>query len=1134
MIKTNRLDAGPVDSPVTASSTEESGDILPFFFVGRALAVNGGTNIVYTRDLADKGVPISVKMTPTTTGSYVRWMFPRTYGRFVVRRAFMRTEELTGPLTLIEVRHGVTGATVGRLQLTAEGEPVLTVGITRHLATRGQVIPLNTLVWVEYAINTDTKTAEYRITDNEGAVLSSKTYTNSGYLTGPVSDVRFGSTVDQWQAVDYIAGIQAGSLASGWLGPISQSVPLPTPRPWVTRVKTPTLGQTDGEISIAWYPVYGAASYRVVLDDDEILPVTGNTHTFTGVPPGEHRISVQAIAGPPPPRAVFVHELTGSNLAVDATKTTGAVSYAWAFGDGETSTQGPTTTHTYAAPGTYKVTLAVSDSMGRTSTFSRLITIEAAEIPNAAPTAAFSTSVDGLVASVDGSTSTDSDGAVTGYSWNWGDGTPATSGRTASHTYGAAGDYTVTLTVTDNRGGTATTSQDVTVTSLTYVASDDFNRSVVSGWGAADIGGVWTALYGAASAGAVDGSTGKITLSPGNTRYMALRDVSLQDTESSVQFSLSAPPSDGHAYVGISARQSATQKYDTSVWMRNDGSVWLLAEQTGTLLTSKILNGVTWTNGEVFNLKTRVTGSSPTTIEAKFWKEGSVEPTSWQLTTTDSTSGLQGEGYASLSLARSGSATQPTTVSFDSFRMVNLSVSPARHPADWDDANLPWSYATTDAFTEGFTEGITWTDLYTGTFAQSDLWSRITYTIAQVPGNGRVYVRIPTGVHNVTSFQTPFVIPKDPLYAFGLWFPRLSGLLGDGPDKTRIHLVANSYSQEQLDALATLDPDTFTPLGNAFARFDGAVTPFLLGGIKFTAADQQNVTALHPNMAAKHGIVVPQPAPHVGIHFEPAPSNGTSEFIVNNCAFVGCARALLGQPPFECGLINSQYTKSVFRRCDFDGRRDAEVDPLRPRRSTTALVNNEKDMSFVDCHFHHSNIGRFAGNDQNRSPAALSTFYNFIRCKFDHMGDEGNTDPLINGGAPLGGVDTRYISPFGFESTNARIRLTDCIITQNTTYARGGIAITQVGRNPSGGRMEVVDCVFRYEHKPYLNGFATMMIDPSTPWYTDGPATTTSVSREETPLTCHVYPTGSSWPPTEAYITAQGLTPETHYIVRRY
>ena len=829
--------------------------------------------------------------------------------------------------------------------------------------------------------------------------------------------------------------------------------------------------------------------------------------------------------------AATVNEATVALSGGHSRSPFGAItSWVWSFGDGTFAT-GAEATHTYGRTGFFEVLLMVVDSTGRRASTTKRVWVT---VPNSAPVAAFFIGGAGLTVNFDASASSDGDGQIVSYAWNFGDGTPDTTGRTASHTYAEEGTYTVTLTVTDSLGETATTSQDVTVTSFAYVASDDFNRSVVSGWGAADIGGVWTALYGAASAGSVDGSAGKITLSPADTRFMALRDIAVKDSESSVQFSMSEAPATGASYVRVSARQNATQKYDASVWMRNDGSVWLLAEQSGTLLTSKILNGVTWTNGEVFNLRTRVTGSNPTTIEAKVWKEGSVEPTSWQLTTTDSTTGLQGEGYASLSLARAGSATQPTTVSFDSFRMVNLSVSPARHPADWDDDNLPWSYATTDAFTEGFTEGVTWTDLYTGTFAQSDLWSRITYTIAQVPGNGRVYVRIPTGVHNVTSFQTPFVIPKNPLYAFGLWFPRLSGLLGDGPDKTRIHLVANSYSQEQLDALATLDPDTFTPIGNAFARFDGAVTPFLLGGIKFTAADQQNVTALHPNMAAKHGIVVPQPAPHVGIHFEPAPSNGTSEFIVNNCAFVGCARALLGQPPFECGLINSQYTKSVFRRCDFDGRRDAEVDPLRPRRSTTALVNNEKDMSFVDCHFHHSNIGRFAGNDQNRSPAALSTFYNFIRCKFDHMGDEGNTDPLINGGAPLGGVDTRYISPFGFESTNARIRLTDCIITQNTTYARGGIAITQVGRNPSGGRMEVVDCVFRYEHKPYLNGFATMMIDPSTPWYTDGPATTTSVSKDETPLTCHVYPTGSSWPPTEAYITAQGLTPETHYIVRRY
>ena len=458
-----------------------------------------------------------------------------------------------------------------------------------------------------------------------------------------------------------------------------------------------------------------------------------------------------------PPTASFTATESDLDVSFDASASAAASghtisSYKWDFGDGETSTQGPTTTHTYAAAGTYQVKLTVTDNSGLPNVITNSVTVET---PNTAPTAAFSTSVDGLTLSVDGSTSTDPDGAITGYSWNWGDGTPDTTGRTASHTYGAAGDYTVTLTVTDNRGGTATTtetvtvtheaptasftsvqdglktivdgtgstaedgatlsyawnwgdnsaagtgatashtyaeagtytvtltvtdslgetattSQDVTVTALTYAASDDFSRNVVSGWGSADIGGTWTAMYGAASAGSVDSSTGKLTLAKGTTRYMALQGVSLKDTEASVQFSLSAPPAQGNSYVGISSRQNATQKYQSSAWMRSDGSIWLLVEQSGTLISSKILNGVTWKDGDVFNLKTRVSGSSPTTIEVKLWKEGSVEPTSWQLTMTDSTDGLQGKGYTSLYLSRASSATAATTASFDSFRMVNL------------------------------------------------------------------------------------------------------------------------------------------------------------------------------------------------------------------------------------------------------------------------------------------------------------------------------------------------------------------------------------------------------------------------------------------------------------------------------
>ncbi|MET0580029.1 MAG: LamG-like jellyroll fold domain-containing protein, partial [Ilumatobacteraceae bacterium] len=83
--------------------------------------------------------------------------------------------------------------------------------------------------------------------------------------------------------------------------------------------------------------------------------------------------------------------------------------------------------------------------------------------PNQAPLAAFTVSGGVLSASVDASASSDPDGTVAGYDWQFGDGGTA-SGPTASHPYAAAGDYTVTLTVTDDDGATATTTRTVTVT----------------------------------------------------------------------------------------------------------------------------------------------------------------------------------------------------------------------------------------------------------------------------------------------------------------------------------------------------------------------------------------------------------------------------------------------------------------------------------------------------------------------------------------------------------------------------------------------------------------------------------------------------------------------------------------------
>lgn len=68
-----------------------------------------------------------------------------------------------------------------------------------------------------------------------------------------------------------------------------------------------------------------------------------------------------------------------------------------------------------------------------------------------------------LLVSFNGSASSDPDGAVVSYAWNFGDGATG-SGATASHTYAAAGAFAARLTVTDDKGAASSATQTITVT----------------------------------------------------------------------------------------------------------------------------------------------------------------------------------------------------------------------------------------------------------------------------------------------------------------------------------------------------------------------------------------------------------------------------------------------------------------------------------------------------------------------------------------------------------------------------------------------------------------------------------------------------------------------------------------------
>jgi hypothetical protein len=68
--------------------------------------------------------------------------------------------------------------------------------------------------------------------------------------------------------------------------------------------------------------------------------------------------------------------------------------------------------------------------------------------------------------------SSDPDGSIVGYAWSFGDGSPVEGGATPSHTYRAAGTYTVTLTAADSAGLSATTTRSVTVNAAPALVSN--------------------------------------------------------------------------------------------------------------------------------------------------------------------------------------------------------------------------------------------------------------------------------------------------------------------------------------------------------------------------------------------------------------------------------------------------------------------------------------------------------------------------------------------------------------------------------------------------------------------------------------------------------------------------------------
>jgi chitodextrinase len=163
----------------------------------------------------------------------------------------------------------------------------------------------------------------------------------------------------------------------------------------------------------------------------------------------------------------------GTITAVDfyaATSLNGTPTNEWI---GEVNSAPYTIEFTNGATGDYTITAVAWDDDGASATSAPVHITFVAPTPTPTPTPANKPPVSnpggpysgkqGTAVVFDGANSSDPDGAIASYSWDFGDGTTGT-GATPSKIYSKTGTFTVRLSVTDDKGATASATTTASIT----------------------------------------------------------------------------------------------------------------------------------------------------------------------------------------------------------------------------------------------------------------------------------------------------------------------------------------------------------------------------------------------------------------------------------------------------------------------------------------------------------------------------------------------------------------------------------------------------------------------------------------------------------------------------------------------
>jgi len=223
------------------------------------------------------------------------------------------------------------------------------------------------------------------------------------------------------------------------------------------------------------YAVPGEYMAEVTATDNQGAQ-TRNTVRVVAMPVNQPPVA-QAAANPTSGRAPLsvVFSAAGSHDLDD-----GIWRIEWDFGDGSFTNFGSTAYHTYQAGGTFVATVTVTDNRGASDQATVPVTVGA---PNEPPfPVLMATPISGtspLTVTFSSAGASDPDGFITGYHWNFGDGTTSTEPN-PTHVYDRGGLFQATLTVTDNEGASASTWMVINVEQgdkLSYATTDHLTEA---------------------------------------------------------------------------------------------------------------------------------------------------------------------------------------------------------------------------------------------------------------------------------------------------------------------------------------------------------------------------------------------------------------------------------------------------------------------------------------------------------------------------------------------------------------------------------------------------------------------------------------------------------------------------------